>query len=170
MKEKQWPHKWHEAMRRKFPPLTHTVNVLQKEGRNERKIMRKVKMKRKGMEQTRERRKRIREEKMGKEKLEKKYILVRGGGGGGGGGGEEPTIRWRAKRKKIIIKGRQRRNKRVRERRREKKKKKRKVVQIVLHCFDGQSSVARELKLVYSTRATSRYQERKDSVFHAPRG
>ena len=71
MKEKQWPHKWHKAMRRKFPTLTHTVNVLQKEGRNVRKRMRKGKMKRKGMEQTRERRKRIKEEKMGKEKLEK---------------------------------------------------------------------------------------------------
>ena len=99
MKEKQWPHKWHEAMRRKFPPLTHTVNVLQKEGRNERKRMRKEKMKRKGMEQTRERRKRIREEKMGRVKLEKN--IFRGGGGGG-----EPTIRWREKRKKIIIKER----------------------------------------------------------------
>ena len=85
MKEKQWPHKWHEAMRRKFPLLTHTVNVLQKEGRNERKRMRKEKMKRKGMEQTRERRKRIREEKMGKEKLEKISL----GGGGGGGGGDQ---------------------------------------------------------------------------------
>ena len=45
-----------------------------------------------------------------------------------------------------------------------------KVVQIFSQCFDGRSSVAQELKLVYSTRATSRYQERKDSVFHAPRG
>ena len=53
--------------------------------------MRKEKMKRKGVEQTRERRKRIREEKMGNEKLEKNIL------GGGGGGG--PTIRWRAKRK-----------------------------------------------------------------------
>ena len=55
----------------------------------------------------------------------------------------------------------------MRERRREKK---RKVVQIFLQCFDGRSSIARELKLVYSTRATSKYQEQKDSVFHAPRG
>ena len=74
MKEKQWPHKWHEAMRRKFPPLTHTVNVLQKEGRNERKRIRNEKMKRKGMKQTRERRKRIREDKMGIEKLEKNVL------------------------------------------------------------------------------------------------
>ena len=57
------------------------------------------------------------------------------------------------------------------ERRRTKeKKKKNKVVQIFLRCSDGRSSVIRELKLVYSTRATSRYQERKDSVLHAPRG
>ena len=39
-----------------------------------------------------------------------------------------------------------------------------------LRCSDGRSSVARELKLVYSTRATSRHQERKDSVLHTPRG
>ena len=52
----------------------------------------------------------------------------------------------------------------------EEKGKKNKVVQIFVRCSDGRSSVARELKLVYSTRATSRYQERKDSVLHAPRG
>ena len=91
---------------------------------------------------------------MGKEKLEK---ISQG----------ETNNTLERKEKKIIIKGRERRNKRVHERRREKKKK---VVQIFLQCFDGRSSVARELKSVYSTRATSRYQERKDSVFHAPRG
>ena len=37
-------------------------------------------------------------------------------------------------------------------------------------CSDGRSSVAREVKLVYSTRATTRYQERKDSVLHTSRG
>ena len=41
---------------------------------------------------------------------------------------------------------------------------------IFLRCSDRRSSVARELKLVYSTRATSRYEERKDSVLHSPRG
>ena len=51
-----------------------------------------------------------------------------------------------------------------------KKKNKRKVVQIFLRCFDGWSSAGREVKLVYLTKATSRYQERKDSVLHAPRG
>ena len=59
------------------------------------------------------------------------------------------------------------------ERRRKKEKKdknKNKVVQFFLRCFDCRSSVARELKLVYSTRVTSRYQERKDLVLHAPRG
>ena len=55
------------------------------------------------------------------------------------------------------------------ERRREKEKKN-KVVQIFLQCSEGRSSVARELKLVYSMRATSRYQEQKDSVLHTPRG
>ena len=30
--------------------------------------------------------------------------------------------------------------------------------------------VAREVKLVYSTGSTNRYQERKDSVLHTPRG
>ena len=34
MKEKQWPHKWHEAMRKKFPPLAYTVNVDPKRERN----------------------------------------------------------------------------------------------------------------------------------------
>ena len=48
--------------------------------------------------------------------------------------------------------------------------KKKKVVHKFLLCFDGRTSVARELKLVYSTRATSRYQEREDLVLHAPRG
>ena len=52
----------------------------------------------------------------------------------------------------------------------ERKKNKRKVVQIFLRCFDGWSSIALEVKLVYSTKATSRYQERKDSVLHALRG
>ena len=51
-----------------------------------------------------------------------------------------------------------------------KKKNKNKVVQFFLRCSDSRSSVARELKLVYSTRATNRYQERKDSVLHAPKG
>ena len=55
-------------------------------------------------------------------------------------------------------------------RKKKKKGKKNKVVQIFLRCSDSRSSVARELKLVYSIRATSRYQERKDSVLHAPRG
>ena len=36
-----------------------------------------------------------------------------------------------------------------------------------LQCADGRSLVARELKVVYLTRATSRYQKWKD---HAPRG
>ena len=45
-----------------------------------------------------------------------------------------------------------------------------KFIHKVLRCSDGLSSVARELKLVYLTRATSRYQEREDSMFHAPRG
>ena len=48
--------------------------------------MRKEKMKRKGVEQTRERRKRIREEKMGNEKLEKNIL------GGGGGGGDQQYV------------------------------------------------------------------------------
>ena len=48
--------------------------------------------------------------------------------------------------------------------------KKKIVVHKFLRCFEGRSSVARELKLVYSTRATSRYQEQEDSVLHAPRG
>ena len=39
----------------------------------------------------------------------------------------------------------------------EEEKRKKKVVQIFLQCFDGRRSVAQELKLVYSTRATSRY-------------
>ena len=51
-----------------------------------------------------------------------------------------------------------------------KEKEKNKIVPFFLRCSDGRSSVARELKLVYSTRAMSRYQERKDSVLHAPRG
>ena len=50
------------------------------------------------------------------------------------------------------------------------RKKKNKFVQNFLRCSDDRSSVARELKLVYSTRATSRYQERKDSMLHASRG
>ena len=48
--------------------------------------------------------------------------------------------------------------------------KKNKVAQIFLRCSDDRSSVARKLKLVYLTRATIRYQERKDLVLHAPRG
>ena len=75
--------------------------------------------------------------------------------------------------KKNIIKGKERRNKgcvEKEEEKRKKKQKKNKVVQIFLQCFDSRSSVARELKLVYSMRATSKYQERKDSVLHAPRG
>ena len=54
--------------------------------------------------------------------------------------------------------------------RKKKEKEKNKVVQIFLRCSDGRSSLARELKLVYSTRATTRYQEQKDSVLHARRG
>ena len=61
------------------------------------------------------------------------------------------------------------RNKGCVEKEEETKEKKNKVVQIFLRCSDGRSLVARELKLVYSTRVTSRYQERKDSVLHAPR-
>ena len=53
---------------------------------------------------------------------------------------------------------------------RKKKKKKTKLSNFFLRCSDGQSLVARELKLVYSTRGTSRYQEWKDSVLHVPRG
>ena len=56
------------------------------------------------------------------------------------------------------------------EKKEKKNKNKNKVVQFFLQCFDGRSSIARELKLVYSTRATSKYQERKDSVLHASRG
>ena len=41
---------------------------------------------------------------------------------------------------------------------------------IFLQCSDSRSSVALELKLVYLTRARSRYQEWKDSVLHALRG
>ena len=53
------------------------------------------------------------------------------------------------------------------ERKKKEKKDKNKVVQFFLRCSDSRSSVARELKLVYTTRATSRYQEWKDSVLHA---
>ena len=53
---------------------------------------------------------------------------------------------------------------------RETKKKEEKVVHKFLRCSDGRSSAARELKLVYSTRGMSRYQEREDSMLHAPRG
>ena len=74
-------------------------------------------------------------------------------------------------KQKKIMKGKERRNKRVcGERKKRKKRKKNKVVQIFLRCSDGQSLIARELKLVYSTRATIKYQERKDSMLHAPRG
>ena len=48
-------------------------------------------------------------------------------------------------------------------------KQKKKVVHKFLWYSDIRSSVAQELKLVYSTRAMSRYQEREDSVLHAPR-
>ena len=64
---------------------------------------------------------------------------------------EEQTGAWRKKKEK-------------------RKKNKNKVVQFFLRCSDDWSSVTRELKLVFSTRSTSRYQERKDSVLHAARG
>ena len=57
-----------------------------------------------------------------------------------------------------------------RERDKGERKKKNKVVHIFLRCSDRRSSVTREVKLVYSTRAMSRYQEFKDSVLHALRG
>ena len=56
-----------------------------------------------------------------------------------------------------------------REREREREKGERKKKKGFSWCSDGRNSVAREAKLVYSTRTTSRYQERKDSVLHAPR-
>ena len=56
------------------------------------------------------------------------------------------------------------------ERKKNRKIEKNKVVQFFLRCSDGRSSVAQELKLVYSTSVMSRYQERKDLVLHAPRG
>ena len=77
---------------------------------------------------------------------------------------EKPTIRWRAKRKNNERKRKEEQKGAWRKKKRKEKKEKNKVVQIFLR------SVARELKLVYSTRATSRYQERKDSVLHVPRG
>ena len=89
---------------------------------------------------------------------------------GGGGGGTNNLLE---RKTKNIIKGKEMRNigcVEKEEEKKKKKKKKNKVVQKFLLCSDDQSSVTRELKLVYSTRATSRYQERKDSVFHAPRG
>ena len=57
-----------------------------------------------------------------------------------------------------------------RRRKNKKKKTKNKFVHFFLRCSDDRSSVARELNLVYSTRATSKYQEWKVSVLHAPRG
>ena len=66
--------------------------------------------------------------------------------------------------KKKINKRKSRRNKSS------KWKNKKKVVHKVLRCSDGRSSVTRELKLVYSTRATRKYQEWEDSMLHAPRG
>ena len=48
--------------------------------------------------------------------------------------------------------------------------KKKEVVHKFLWHSVGRSSIARELKLVYSTRATSSYQEREDLVLQAPRG
>ena len=56
------------------------------------------------------------------------------------------------------------------ERKRKEKKKKTKLSKFFLRCSDGWSSITRELKLIYSTGATSKYQERKDSVLHVPRG
>ena len=55
-------------------------------------------------------------------------------------------------------------------REKKKKKEKNKVVQFLLWCSNGRSSVARELKFFYLIRARSRYQERKDSVLHTSRG
>ena len=52
----------------------------------------------------------------------------------------------------------EREERREKEKQKEKKKKEKiKVVQFFLRCFDGQSFVARELNLVYSTRTSSRY-------------
>ena len=79
--------------------------------------------------------------------------------------------------KKIIIKrkkgkknGRRNKSRAWRNKKTKNKQKKTKLSHFFLRCSDGRSLVARELKLVYSTKATSRYQERKDSVLHAPRG
>ena len=72
---------------------------------------------------------------------------------------------------------RQERGKREKEKKRkhkgEKKKKKKRGTgrsSLKFSVFRRSESVARELKLVYSTRATNRFQEQWDFVLHPPRG
>ena len=92
--------------------------------------------------------------------LKLRYLKKTSWGGGGGGGGINNSL----EREKKNNKRKSRRNKSSGWRN------KKKVVHKVLWCSNGRSSVTRELKLVYSTRATSRYQEWEDSLLHAPRG
>ena len=99
---------------------------------------------------------------MSQAKIFEENIFGAGGGGGGGGGGTNNLLE-RAKKKHN--KRKSRRNKRSGWR-----NKKKKAIHKFLRCSEGRSLVARELKLVYSTKATSRYQEQEDSVLHALRG